>query len=268
MDSRFLQPIHTKDNTYVRPLYESYDNYYNDEPPSDTREMPQITQTEIDKIIKDFEASQQEQNNRTKALETQIQNKGSTNENKFSELQQSQQISKQEIEKIIKEFEARKNEQNIQTSALESQIKELEASQEEQNKTLTNFKSQLKDNGENSKARFAEMQRLQEDNYRRTNDRVQRNTNLLNTHRHYFNNNPLLSIGRDVVNVAGPEIDKTVALFSGTKNYRGDYFRDVDIRSEKKNKEYQMIDKVLRDLHYYNRKIYMKIANGFPRSNL
>jgi hypothetical protein len=98
-------------------------------------------------------------------------------------------------------------------------------------------------------------------------DLINNNSNILKQIVSHFTDNKLLNIGKDISSMASPEFDKTLHIMSGKKNYKGDYFIDVDIKDEKDKDTYILIDKVLRDLHYFDLEKYKQISNEFPKSD-
>ena len=86
-------------------------------------------------------------------------------------------------------------------------------------------------------------------------------TGLLN----HFDTTPLQTISKDIKDIVTPEFEKTIHIFSGKPNYRGEYFEDVDVKDEKDKEKLKNIDKVLRDLHFFNLKKYKEISNEFPK---
>lgn len=78
-----------------------------------------------------------------------------------------------------------------------------------------------------------------------------------------FTNNKLMNVSSDVRHIIDTELAKTVYIMSAKPNYRGQNFEDVDISQEPDKDNLVNIDKVLRDLHYYDQKLYIKLSNEF-----
>jgi hypothetical protein len=82
--------------------------------------------------------------------------------------------------------------------------------------------------------------------------------------RSHVSNNKLLNVSKDISRIVGQELGKTINLMSGKPNYNNTYFEDIDISKEEDKDALINIDKVLRDLHYYDIKKYKELSNEFP----
>jgi hypothetical protein len=81
----------------------------------------------------------------------------------------------------------------------------------------------------------------------------------------HFDTTRLRNISTDIKDIVTPEFEKTIHIFSGKPNYREEQFEDVDIKGENDKDTLKNIDKVLRDLHYFNMERYKEISNEFPK---
>ena len=89
-------------------------------------------------------------------------------------------------------------------------------------------------------------------------------TSILYQMHNHVSNNKLLNVSNDISRIVGQELGKTINLMSGRPNYNNTYFEDIDISKEEDKDSLINIDKVLRDLHYYDIKKYKELSNEFP----
>jgi hypothetical protein len=90
------------------------------------------------------------------------------------------------------------------------------------------------------------------------------NNNTVYNLKKHIANNKLLNVSKDISGIIGQELGKTMYIMSGKTNYKNTYFEDVDITKEADKDVLINIDKVLRDLHYYDIKKYTELSNDFP----
>lgn len=71
----------------------------------------------------------------------------------------------------------------------------------------------------------------------------------------------IINIGSEYFDTINSELGKTIQIMSGKKNYKGVYFKSVDV-PPKLVDEYMLIDKVIRDLMFQNEPVYINIINN------
>ena len=125
---------------------------------------------------------------------------------------------------------------------------------EESSKTMqTNFDKNVEDITNKMKA-----------NQDASNEQNSNMTGILYQMHNHVSNNKLLNVSNDISRIVGQELGKTINLMSGKPNYNNTYFEDIDISKEEDKDSLINIDKVLRDLHYYDIKKYKELSNEFP----